>query len=252
MKTRKKLVIGNWKMNVMIVPEAKKLVQSVKRKTTKVRKTDIIFCPPAIYLHTLSGMKGKYKLGAQNVSADDMGAHTGEISALQLRQFGVSYVIVGHSERRKDGETDEMVSKKIQHVLRAGMTPIVCIGEWKRDDEGAYLGFIKNQIIKCLTGVTKSQISDVIVMYEPVWCISPHKAMNGHEIHEMVLYMRKCLRDMFGTYADAVQVIYGGSVSPDNAEDIFKNGMADGVLPGRDSLDAVKFSEIAKIADSLK
>jgi triosephosphate isomerase len=254
---KKKLVIGNWKMNVMIVPEAKKLASGVKKKTAKVKKTEVVFCPPSIYLQTVAGItkgkkSGKWKLGVQNVSSEDMGAHTGEISAMQLKQFDVSYCIVGHSERRKMGETDEMVAKKIQAVLRADIVPVLCIGESARDEEGAYLQFIKNQIVKALSGVQKGAISSIVIAYEPVWAIGAKSAMSPRDLHEMTLYIKKCLRELFATYAEGVMILYGGSVTAQNAGEIVREGFVDGLLVGRDSLDAQNFSDIVKAVDAVK
>lgn len=253
MSKKKKLVVGNWKMNIAIVPEAKKLVNGVKKKTAKVRKTEIVFCPPSIYLQALAPlMKGRYKLGAQNISGEDMGAHTGEVSAQQLKQFDTTYVLVGHSERRKAGETDDVVSKKLQAVLRADFIPVLCIGESVRDEDGAYLQFIKNQLVKTLTPVSKGAISDVVIAYEPVWAIGAKSAMSPRDLHEMTLYIKKCLREIFGTYAESVLILYGGAVSPVNAGEIVREGFVDGLLVGRDSLDAQNFSDIVRAVDSVK
>ena len=243
-------MLGNWKMNIDILPEAKKLVQTVKKKTAKVRKTDIVFCPPTIYLQALAPMmKGKWKLGAQNAFYEQTGAYTGEISAPQLRQFDISYVIVGHSERRIMDETDGIVSKKAQAVLRAGFTSVVCIGETVRSEDGEHLHFIKNQLEKSLAGVSKSQIGDVVIAYEPVWAIGAKDAMNPGDIHEMTLYIKKCLNTLFGTYANGVKILYGGAVNSENTKDIIQKGFVDGLLVGRDSLDADKFSQIINIVD---
>lgn len=240
-------------MNVMTVEEAKEIVRVVKRKTAKVRKTEIVFCPPDIYLQSLSGFTGgKYKLGAQNVFYERSGAYTGEILADQIKQFGVSHIIVGHSERRKMGETDEIISKKVQAVLRAGIKPVLCIGESVHDEEGLYLSFIKNQITKSLAGVSRGQISDVVIAYEPIWAVGGKFAMNPRDLHEMTLYIKKCLREMFGSYADSVLILYGGDATVENSHDLVKEGFVDGLLVGRKSLETNDFSEIVKQVDNTK
>lgn len=240
-------------MNVAIVPEAKKIVSQVKKKTTKLRNVEIVFCPPFIYLQALAGMvKGKWKLGAQNVFGEESGSYTGEVSGVQLRQFGVSYIILGHSERRNMGETDEMVNKKIISVLRARMVPVVCIGESVRNDHGEHLEFIKNQISKTFAGISKGSISDVVIAYEPIWAIGAKEAMVPRDIHEMTIYIKKCLREMFGLYASGVQVLYGGAVNPRNTSEIIRDGFVDGLLVGRDSIEAENFIEIIKEVDKVK
>lgn len=240
-------------MNVETLAEAKDIVRKVKIKTAKIRKTEVVFCPPYIYIPALlSAHSGKYKLGAQNIFQEQDGAYTGEISVNQLKQFGISYIIVGHSERRKMGETDEIVSKKIQAVLRGGMKPILCIGESVHDEEGEYLNFIKNQITKALTGISKGIISDVIIAYEPIWAVGAKSAMSPRDIHETTLYIKKCLREMFGSYSESVTILYGGDVTIENSKAIIAEGFVDGLLVGRESLIASDFSEIIKQVDSVK
>lgn len=253
MKNRKKIVVGNWKMNVQTVAEAKEIVRTVKRKTVKIRKTDIVFCPPVIYLSSLSSLaSGKYKLGVQNVFYGEGGPYTGEISAAQLKQFKISHVILGHSERRKMGETDEIIVRKVSAVLRAGQTPILCIGESVHDDEGEYLSFLKNQLTNSLAGISKGMISDVVIAYEPIWAVGGKLAMSPRDVHETTLYIKKCLREMFGSYAESVFILYGGSVNLENAGEIIHDGFVDGLLIGKESLEADDFSEIIKKIDSIK
>jgi triosephosphate isomerase (TIM) len=253
MKTKKKLIVGNWKMNVEILPDAKKLVSGVKRKTAKVRKVDVVFCPPNIYLQGIAGMmSGKWKLGMQNIHSEDAGSYTGEVSVKQVKQFDVSYIIVGHSERRKAGETDKDVNKKTLSILRANLFPIVCIGEEVHDEDGKYLDVVKKQLGTALADVEKAKISDVVVAYEPVWAIGAKEAMTPRDAHEMCLYIKRCLREMFGSYADSTQILYGGSVNAQNAKDIVEQSSMDGLLVGRDSLGVDSFSEIIKSVDTIK
>jgi triosephosphate isomerase len=257
MKNRKKLVVGNWKMNIMNVADAKKLVSGVKRKTAKIRKTEVVFCPPFVYLADLKNLVGKnikqnHKLGVQNISQEEKGALTGEVSAAQVRQYGVTYAIVGHSERRKMGETDEMVNKKVQLALQYKMTPILCIGEALHDENGDYLQFIKNQLKLALRGITNSQISDIVIAYEPIWAIGAKDAMQSRDIHAMTLYIKKCLQDMFQSYASPVKILYGGAVNVSNTAEIVSDGFVDGLLVGRDSLEIENFAQIIQAVESVK
>ncbi len=255
MKLQKKIIVGNWKMNVATVKEAQAIVRTVKKKTLAIRKTDVVFCPPAVYFADLKksvqGSK-KYRLGAQNVSSEEKGSFTGEISATLVKQFGVSHVILGHSERRKMGETDEMIGKKVREVLRMKMTPIFCIGETVRNDDGDYLQFIKGQITKVLRGLSNAEISEVIIAYEPVWAIGATQAMGTHDIHEMTLYIKKCLREIFKEYGGQVAILYGGAVNTENALEIVTDGFVDGLLIGRDSLEPQNFVDIIKMVDAIK
>ena len=253
MKNRKKLVVGNWKMNVMSVAEAKKLVSGVKRKTAKIKKTEVVFCPPLVYVSDLKNLSGKnHKLGVQNISSEEKGAFTGEVSAAQVRQYGVTHSIIGHSERRKMGETDEMVNKKVHLAFNAKMTPILCIGESMRDENGDYLNFIKMQLKTGLKGVTNAQISDVVIAYEPIWAIGAKDAMQSRDIHAMTIYIKKCLQGMFESYASSVKILYGGAVNTANTSEIITDGFVDGLLVGRDSLDVESFSQIIKSVDAVK
>ena len=253
MKNRKKLVIANWKMNIGSVVEAKKLVSGVKKKISKIKKTEVVFCTSFVYLSSLQTIASKnIKLGAQNTFTEDQGSYTGEVSSIQLKQFGLSYCIVGHSERRKMGETDDMINKKTISLLKSKISPVLCIGEVVHDEDGNYLDFIKKQLKSALSGIDGKKISNVVIAYEPVWAVGGKVAMESRGIHEMSLYIKKCLRELFGNDADSVLVLYGGTVNPENAKDIMENGFVDGLLVGRDSLSIDSFSNIIKEVDSVK
>ena len=197
----------------------------------------------------------KIFLGSQNLSSTDNGTSTGEVSALQLKNLKVSYSIVGHSERRALGETDEMVAKKIKLALKYGITPILCIGEKERDRHGTYLHLLEEQIRKSISGIGRGSISKIVIAYEPVWAIgkSTTDAMNSHNLHEMTIFIRKVLSSVCGRdLAHKVQIIYGGSVEKGNAIDLIKNGNVTGFLVGHASLDAKHFGEIMKEVDVTK
>src|SRR3989344_4874649 len=168
----KKIIIGNWKMNPLITKEAGKLFESIAKSVSRIKNTEVVVCPPFIYLDKLTKIRtSKVKLGAQNAFYEESGAFTGEISALMLYDLGARYVILGHSERRALGETNTLINKKIKASIKAGLNPILCVGEDIRDENHEYLNFIKIQIEECLNGVSKDSISKIIIAYEPVWAI---------------------------------------------------------------------------------
>lgn len=249
----KKLVIGNWKMNPTTLDETKRIYRSIKNFSKKLANTDLIICPPNIYLYYfVNKTTENLYTGAQNVFSEDQGAYTGEISPEMLRNFGINYVIVGHSERRAMNETDDIVSKKIQRLLDLNMHPILCIGEKERDANGVYLEFLKNQIKNSLTKVQKRNIKNLIVAYEPLWAIGAKEAMNPRDIYEMSLFVKKIISDLFGhDEAISVPILYGGSVNFRNATDIIVQGQVNGLLVGRESVNPSNFIELLKAVDSL-
>ncbi len=252
MKKVKKLVVGNWKMNPQSLEEAKKLASTVKRGMAKVRRTNVVLCPPFVYLSALASIpKGSLFLGAQNTNHEMLGSFTGEVSYSQLYQFGVRFVIIGHSERRKMGETDELVNKKLKSVVNSGMTAIVCVGESVRDGNGDYLNFIKQQLVFALKDVPRKLIDRVVVAYEPIWAIGAKEAMSSRDLHEMSIFIKKVLKDSFGIVADNLRILYGGSVDRVNADRLVSEGNVSGLLIGRESLKAEGFMEIIKLIDAL-
>lgn len=251
MKKVKKLVVGNWKMNPTSLEEARKIVSGVKRVMKSIKRTEVVFCPPFVYLAPLSGvMKGNVFLGAQNANSETAGPFTGEVGHMQLPQFKVKFVIVGHSERRNMGETDEVINKKVQSVVSLGMTAVVCIGESTRDQNGDYLDFIKQQIQKALKDVPKKSFENIVIAYEPIWAIGAKSAMQPMDLHEMTIFIKKVLKDAYSIVGEGVRVIYGGSVDRVNADSLLKEGNVSGFLVGRQSLDAKDFVEIIKTVDS--
>jgi triosephosphate isomerase len=250
MKKMKKLVVGNWKMNPVTVEEAKKIAGDVKRNIKKIRKTQVVLCPPYVYLSPLSGTPSTTLfLGSQDAFYEPIGSFTGEVSFSQLHQFKTSFVILGHSERRIRGETDELINKKVRSVVGEGMTAILCIGEKNRDHNGEYLSYIKQQIILGLKDISKKTLDHVVIAYEPVWAIGAKEAMNARDVHEMAIFIKKVLRDLFGTLGDGIRILYGGAVNELNCSDIIKGDFVNGFLIGRESLKAKNFVEIIKIVD---
>jgi len=251
----KKIIVGNWKMNPLTLKEAEKLFSGVAKGISSVKKTEVIICPPFLYLERLKKIRtSKIKLGAQDVFPGETGAYTGEVSGEMLYDIGVRYVILGHSERRAFGENNQDINKKIKGALASSLVPILCVGESVRDEDHSYFNLVKTQLEECLTGISKSSISKVIIAYEPVWALSStlnRKDATPADSREMVIFIRKILSDKFGTETGTVRIIYGGSANEKHAEDFLKNGGVDGLLPGRASLDAKKFTEIIKICEAL-
>ena len=169
-----------------------------------------------------------------------------------VKNLGMEYVIVGHSERRALGEDDIIVSKKLNLVLNSKLNPILCVGEKERNEEGNFLLFISEQIKNSLQGVEKKYLKNLIIAYEPIWAIgkTAQDAMDSRGVHQMHLFIKKVLKDLFDEkIAEKVAIIYGGSVELENVEDLIKNGNIDGFLIGHESLDADKFCEILKLVD---
>lgn len=250
----RKMVVANWKMNPMTSKEAEKLFSNVVKGISSIKKTEVVICPPFIYLEKLKKLSRKIVLGAQDAFCEEKGVFTGETSPDMLYSIGVRYVLLGHSERRALGETNELINKKIKAALSAGLVPILCVGESDRDENHGYFNFVKTQIEECLSGVKKDLVSKVIIAYEPVWAISStvgRRDATSLDCREMVVFIRKTLTDKLGVEAKMPRILYGGSVDDKDARDFLQNGGVDGVLVGRTSLDAVKFSEIVKICEAL-
>lgn len=256
----KKIIIGNWKMNPLTLKEAERLFNGIAKGISRIKNTEIVVCPPFLYLGNLKKLAKKISLGAQDAFWGETGAFTGEVSAEMLYNAGVKYVILGHSERRAmlarlgGGDTNEIINKKIKASLSAGLTPILCAGENVRDVDHGYFNLVKKQLQECLVGISKNSISKIIIAYEPVWAISStldRKDATPIDSLEMAIFIRKVLSDKFGEEAIRVRIIYGGSVNEKSAEDFLKNGGVDGLLVGKASLDVKKFVEIINIAENL-
>jgi triosephosphate isomerase (TIM) len=245
-----KIIVANWKMNPQSLKEAGFIFKELSSLLKNIKHTQIVICPPFPYLFVAQNFKNKnIFLGAQNVAKDGEGAHTGEVSSKILKNMGVSYVIVGHSERRFLGEDNITINEKILNLIKNKITPILCVGENKRDHDGFYLSFVKEQIKNCLSGIPKTQIKNIIIAYEPVWAIGKGaiREATKEEFLEMKIFIKKVISDIYDVKtAHNVLVIYGGSVNPLNAELFIKGGEADGLLVGRDSLNPKKFEMIIK------
>jgi triosephosphate isomerase (TIM) len=250
-KERKLIIAGNWKMN-KTVAEALDLVNGLNRELAKVKDVDIVVCPPFTALSEVSKAILSSKniaLGAQNMSEHNMGAYTGEITAQMLKEFSVRYVILGHSERRMyQVETDELISKKARAAHAASLKPIVCVGETLTEREaGRMQKVLETQVHGSLAGLTKEQMAETVVAYEPVWAIGTGKTATAQQAQEAHAFIRALFVKMFDeAVARKVRIQYGGSVKPANARELMSLPDVDGALVGGASLEVRAFADIVK------
>lgn len=248
-------------MNPTTLKEGKEIVKKIKKTASKLKKTETVICPPSIYISNLiplsAGQTSGLKFGAQDVSRDNLpaggGPYTGEISAVMLKNMGVKYVIIGHSERRAAGETDNIINKKIKATLEVDLGVIFCVGENNRDEEGHFLDFIKKEIEDGLHGVEKKFFKNIIIAYEPIWAISSGKKFlpdDPNSVFKITIFIKKTLMPLAGNDAIRfVPILYGGSVTAENAEDFLKKGGVQGFLVGGKSLVPEEFNRILEIVD---
>lgn len=248
---KKYIIAGNWKMNPQTLEEAKRIATQVRKIALKTKKIETVVCPPFVYSNLVKIDDG-FSLGAQDVYFEQAGSFTGEVSAEMLKSIGVKYVIVGHAERRKMGDTDEVVAQKLNAVIGAGLQPILCVGEKERDQNGDYLGVLKNQIVASLGKLARKDVKYLVVAYEPLWAIGAVSAMTPADVCETALFIKKVLSDTYGQeYALLVKILYGGSVTFKNAKDIVALGQVDGLLVGRESVNPEGFNLILKEIDAI-
>ena len=238
---RKKIIAGNWKMN-MTPSQALKLVEELK-PLVETQDADVVYCVPAVdIVPVVEAVKGtNVAVGAENMYFEEKGAYTGEISAEMLVDAGVKYVIIGHSERRDYfKEDDELLNKKVKKALEAGLTPILCCGETLEQREmGIMKDWIRLQIKSDLVGVTAEQVAGIVIAYEPIWAIGTGKTATSDQAQEVCQLIRECIAEMYDqATADAVRIQYGGSVNAGNAAELFSKPDIDGGLVGGASLKA--------------
>ncbi|HBH13140.1 MAG: Triosephosphate isomerase [Clostridiales bacterium 38_11] len=249
---RKPLIVGNWKMNNTL-QESLSLIEGLISNRLSVDR-DFVVCPPYTVL-SLAGKllkETKIQLGAQNMHFEEKGAYTGEVSALMLKELDVSYVIIGHSERRKFfGETDLQISKKIFTALNNELLPIMCVGESLAQREGDYHHrIIKKQLVEGLKLVDSSRASDVTVAYEPVWAIGTGKTATSEQANDMLGFIRTILINLYGeSMAENIRILYGGSVNSSNVDELMIQPEIDGVLVGGASLKSDEFLKIMTYSD---
>ena len=249
---RKHIVAGNWKMNKSF-SEADDLISGIMDKLEEVTldaNTQMIICPPFPYLEMASDYSDEsyFAVGTQNVSDQESGAYTGEVSASMLESMELDYCIVGHSERRAYyHETDEIVARKVDQLLKHNIRPIVCCGEVLDEREAnKQFDVVKKQITDGLFHLTAEQFSDIIIAYEPVWAIGTGKTATPEQAQEMHVFIRSLIAEKYGKeVADETSILYGGSCKPGNAKELFANPDVDGGLIGGASLKAEDFIGIA-------
>jgi len=254
MSDRKPMMAGNWKMNHTHL-EAIQVVQKLgfRLDSKDYDRVDVVVCPPFTALRsvqtTIDGDRLQIGLGAQNCHWEPSGAYTGEISPLMLAKLNVKYVIVGHSERRElFGETDEMVAKKLRAVLAAGMAPILCVGETLAErEQGTTDDKVRGQIEAAFAGLPIDDAARCIVAYEPIWAIGTGRSASPDDANDTIKVIRDHLRVGLGDeFADALRILYGGSVKPGNVAELMAMPQIDGGLVGGACLDPDDFGRIVQ------
>ncbi len=245
----KKIIIGNFKMNSL--PSEFKTYAMALATKTKSTKNDIVVCPPSTHLAVakefLDGSKVAF--GAQNISEEEKGSFTGEISASMIKDLGASYVIIGHSERRsKFKETDKLINKKIKTALANGLKVILCVGESLQTYENKQTcAFVRKQIDDDLKGIYENELESLIIAYEPIWAIGTGKSATNNDITEIAKLIRKEIEQQYSAKAGQnIKVIYGGSINLNNHSKIISNPEIDGVLIGGACLDVDNFAVICR------
>jgi triosephosphate isomerase len=243
--SRRQLVAGNWKMN-----GDKALVEKMQRQfaAATLNNMDVVICPPFPYLGLFDG---KVKLGSQNISQFESGAHTGEVSVAMLKEFSCQYMIVGHSERRADNnESNSLVALKVEQALNAYLTPILCVGEPENvRDDGTVFDYIAEQLDAVLLKVGISQFAGIVLAYEPIWAIGTGKSASPAQAQEVHAFIRGYLAKQDDNVAANISILYGGSVKGNNAQELFSQADVDGGLIGGASLNPEDFLRICQAAN---
>ncbi|MGB7999481.1 MAG: triose-phosphate isomerase [Anaerobacillus sp.] len=245
---RKPIIAGNWKMNKTLT-ETKSFVDEVKGLIPDGNRVDSVVCAPALFLDYLTDeLEGTaLQVGAQNMHFEENGAFTGEISPVALNDLGVSYVILGHSERRElFGETDEIVNQKTHAAFKHNLTPIICVGETLEHRESDVTeDIVKAQVQKAIAGLTNEQVAQSVIAYEPIWAIGTGKTATSDQANDVCSFIRGVLKDETSDEtANAVRIQYGGSVKPANIDELMGKSDIDGALVGGASLDAKSFLQL--------
>ena len=244
---RKKVIAGNWKMN-MLPNEAMAFIESIS-PLVKDTKHEVILCVPYtdLFYSLLTAQGTNIKIGAQNMHWEEKGAYTGEVSGKMLKSIGVEYVIIGHSERRQYfAETDETVNKKVKAAFENELKPIVCVGEsLEQKEDGKTEHVITEQTQKALEGLTTEQVKNTIIAYEPIWAIGTGKTATSEDANNSIKSIRNKISQIYGSnVAEEVIIQYGGSVKPSNAKELFETSDIDGALIGGASLKVEDFEKI--------
>lgn len=245
---RKPIIAGNWKMNKTL-EEAQSFANEVKGNVPAKDQVEAVICAPALFLDRLvQSVEGTdVAIGAQNMHFEESGAFTGEISPVALQDLGVSYVIIGHSERREMfNETDETVNKKAQAAFKHGLVPIICVGETlEQRENGETKELVGAQVEKALAGLTEEQVHQTVIAYEPIWAIGTGKSSTAADANEVCSHIRKVVESNFSaSAAEALRIQYGGSVKPENIKEYMNESDIDGALVGGASLDPASFLKL--------
>lgn len=249
----RRLIIGNWKMHKTI-SQAESLLDDILKRYQPHPSVELAVAPPFVALQAASRLLAvtSIKLTAQNVCAKDEGAFTGEISPPMLREVGCHYVIIGHSERRQIfGETDQDINEKIHAALRHSLLPVFCVGERLEERQANQTqAIIQHQLQTGLDGLEAKDLAQITIAYEPVWAIGTGHAATVDQAEEVHAHIRSSLAKQWGINPDQTRVIYGGSVSPDNAQMLFQSPQINGALVGKACLNSESFVKIAELATS--
>lgn len=245
---RKPLIAGNWKMNKTI-DEAVSLVNTIKAGVHQISGVDMLVCPPFTALSAVSEAldRSNIEIGAQNMYSATDGAFTGEVSPLMIKDIGCRFVILGHSERRSIfGESDKVVNEKVKTALQYNLIPILCVGETLEEREaGKAKDVVRSQIAEGLKGLTKEDMHNVVIAYEPVWAIGTGKTATPAQAEEVHAFIRQQINSTFdASVSDAIRILYGGSMKPENVTDLMKQENIDGGLIGGAALKGESFIQL--------
>ncbi len=246
------IIVGNWKSTPKTLDEGVKFIKQLEKKiaslTTKFPKKGYYLATPEIFIPTLATLAKRGHIGAETVHGTTLGQITGATTPTQLSSGGAMFAIVGHSEVRARGETQEERAEKVLASLSIKLTTILCFGESKRDKEGSYLEELENDIKQTLSHVNRELFSELIVAYEPVWAIGALVPATAAECFEAVIAIRRALASLGGIdYAKKVHILYGGAVTKDTAKTFLEEGGVDGLLIGRSSQEVASFIDILKV-----
>ncbi|WP_069649144.1 triose-phosphate isomerase [Caloranaerobacter ferrireducens] len=244
---RRPIIAGNWKMHNTI-EEGIKLVREIKDVADNT-DVEVVVCVPFTSLNEIKKelKDTKVKLGAQNMHWEEKGAFTGEISPVMLKEIGIDYVIIGHSERRQYfNETDETVNKKVLSALKYGIKPIICVGETlEQREKNIEKDVVSKQVIKALENVSAEDMLNIVIAYEPIWAIGTGRTASSKDANDMIFFIRETIKNKYGVdISEEVRIQYGGSVKPHNITELMNESDIDGALVGGASLKAEDFINI--------
>ena len=248
---KKAILVANWKNKPASLREVSLLLTALAHGAQLYKQIITYIAPPHTYFESVSRRAGFAGLAVQGLSSVPSGTHTGLITPEILQSFGVRLAILGHSDERAIAESDASVAKKARIALKSGITPLICVGESKRDGDGEYLETLRHQIKHSFEGINKKdEAPKIMLAYEPIWAIGKRaqNAITHESLAETVIFIRRVLSDILGRKtAEQIPILYGGSVEPRNAEALYINTGVRGFLVGHESLNAKEFAEIAKV-----